>query len=260
VYGTIFEIHMAKTQSSKLIDIKISTVVAVSAFLHDADPTRLNAAMHDMTGGSPEYFDGELAVLDVGQCDLPGKDIDWLALIQIFKSYKLNPVAVRHAPPECAADILAYGLSLDVITKPRPKIDEPEPVAVLQPAALQPATASAYQAPTMVIDMPVRAGQRVYARGGDLIVTAVVNNGAELIADGSIHVYAPLRGRALAGANGNPDARIFTMSMEAELVSIAGVYRTFEDSLKPDVKQRPVQISLLDDRIHVRPIHSNTRI
>ena len=67
----------------------------------------------------------------------------------------------------------------------------------------------------MIVDTPVRAGQRVYAQGSDLIVTAAVNNGAELIADGSIHVYAPLRGRALAGASGDGDARIFAMIMEA---------------------------------------------
>ena len=81
----------------------------------------------------------------------------------------------------------------------------------------------------MIIDTPVRAGQRIYARGSDLIVTAVVNNGAEIIADGSIHVYAPLHGRALAGASGNADARIFALQMAPELVSIAGVYRTFDD-------------------------------
>jgi septum site-determining protein MinC len=81
----------------------------------------------------------------------------------------------------------------------------------------------------MIVDTPVRAGQRIYARGTDLIITAVVNNGAEIIADGSIHVYAPLHGRALAGASGNAGARIFALSMQPELVSIAGVYRTFDD-------------------------------
>jgi hypothetical protein len=87
--------------------------------------------------------------------------------------------------------------------------------------------------PTVIVDTPVRAGQRIYARGADLIVTAVVNNGAELIADGSIHVYAPLHGRALAGASGDANARIFALQLQPELVSIAGVYRTFDEGFHP---------------------------
>jgi septum site-determining protein MinC len=106
----------------------------------------------------------------------------------------------------------------------------------------------------MIVDTPVRTGQRIYARGTDLIITAVVNSGAEIIADGSIHVYAPLRGRALAGASGDPSARIFTMSMEAELVSIAGIYRTFEDGFRDAAARRPAQIRLIGDKIEVRPL------
>ncbi len=248
--------RMSKIQSKKLIEIKISTVVAVSAILHDADPVRLDAAMRDMTGGSPDYFDGELVVIDVGLCNCASNAIDWAALIQLFKSYRLNPVAVRNAAPEIAPDILAHGLSLDVIAKPRQPVDEP--VAIEMPAPAPVAAAPMPPSSAMIIDTPVRAGQRVYARGSDLIVTAIVNNGAELIADGSIHVYAPLRGRALAGASGDASARIFAMSMEAELVSIAGVYQTFEDGLKPDVKQRAVQISLAGEHIDVQPLQSTT--
>ncbi|MGZ3236584.1 MAG: septum site-determining protein MinC [Burkholderiaceae bacterium] len=249
---------MSKIQSKKLIEIKISTVVAVSAILHDVDPVRLDAAMHDMTGGSSDYFDGELVVIDVGDCDTSNKAIDWAALIRLFKSYHLNPVAVRNAAPEIAPDILAHGLSLDVIAKPRQQTEEPEIVEITAPVVAPIAAAPeapAHSVTTMIIDTPVRAGQRVYARGADLIVTAIVNNGAELIADGSIHVYAPLRGRALAGASGNAAARIFALSMEAELVSIAGVYQTFESGLKPEIKQHAVQISLAGDRIDVQTIN-----
>ncbi|MGH8853441.1 MAG: septum site-determining protein MinC, partial [Telluria sp.] len=124
----------------------------------------------------------------------------------------------------------------------------PEP----SPAPVQPAPVAA---PTpvsaMIIDTPVRAGQRVYARGSDLIITAVVNNGAEIIADGSIHVYAPLNGRALAGASGNPEARIFALSMQPELVSIAGVYRTFDDGFPNDLTRQPAQIRLVGDRLDI---------
>jgi septum site-determining protein MinC len=105
--------------------------------------------------------------------------------------------------------------------------------------------------PAMIVDTPVRAGQRVYARGCDLIVTAVVNNGAEIIADGSIHVYAPLHGRALAGASGNAESRIFGLSLQPELVSIAGVYRTFDDGFPAELARQPAQIRLVGDRIDI---------
>jgi septum site-determining protein MinC len=81
------------------------------------------------------------------------------------------------------------------------------------------------------VDKPLRSGQQVYARGRDLVVLAMVNAGAEVIADGHIHVYAPLRGKAMAGARGNTEARIFSLALEAELLSIAGVYRTSEHPL-----------------------------
>ena len=97
----------------------------------------------------------------------------------------------------------------------------------------------------------MRSGQQVYARGGDLIVAAAVNFGAEIIADGSIHVYAPLRGRAIAGARGDTGARIFALAMEPQLVSIAGVYRTVDAPLPDDVWSRPAQVRLADDRLQI---------
>jgi septum site-determining protein MinC len=111
----------------------------------------------------------------------------------------------------------------------------------------------------MLVDTPVRAGQRIYARGADLVITAVVNNGAEIIADGSIHVYAPLHGRALAGASGNADARIFALSMQPELVSIAGVYRTFEEGFPEDLARQPAQIRLVGDRIDISSLSPVSR-
>ena len=111
----------------------------------------------------------------------------------------------------------------------------------------------------MIIDTPVRAGQRIYARGCDLIITAAVNNGAEVIADGSIHVYSTLSGRALAGASGNAEARIFALNMAPELVSIAGVYRTFEDGFPPEFARSPAQIRLVGDRIDILSVNSATR-
>lgn len=255
---------MPKNSSSKPIEIKISTVVAVSAILRKLDVDTLDAAMRDMTGGASDYFDNEFALLDVSACDHESGAADWQALIALFKSFSLNPVAVRGAPQEWTQPILDNGLSIDTMAQGRPQLrSEPEPAPEPAPKPA-PAPVNATPAPaanesaaaTMIVDTPVRAGQRIYARGADLVVTAIVNAGAELIADGSIHVYAPLRGRALAGANGNAASRIFALSMEAELVSIAGTYRTFENGLPAEVAKKPAQVRLAGDRIDVLSIRA----
>lgn len=245
---------MPKAKIRKPIEIKISTVVAVSALLRESNLAGLDAAMREMTCGEADYFDDEFTILDIGNVDQPNADIDWAALIRLFKSYRLNPVAVRNAAPHMEAAILAHGLSLDAIGKQRLPASRKEPVAAPEPvAAIAPPSAAAG---AMIIDTPVRAGQRIYAQGRDLIVTAAVNNGAEIIADGSIHVYAPLRGRALAGASGNAAARIFAMGMEAELVSIAGMYRTFENGLPDELARHPTQVRLIGDRIDLLSMKS----
>ena len=244
---------MSNTQVRKPIEIKISTVVAVAAILYDTSMPVLQDAMAEMTGGASDYFDDEFAILDIGHLPQGHPAIAWPALIALFKSHSLTPVAVRNAPPALEAEILAHGLSLDVVAKPRMAARaEAQPAAATLPTpAPAPVVVQQPARGAMIIDTPVRAGQRVYAHGCDLIVTAAVNNGAELIADGSIHVYAPLRGRALAGASGDSDARIFALSMEPELVSIAGYYRTFEDGLPKELEHAPAQVRLLGDRIEV---------
>lgn len=233
----------------KPIEIKISTVVAIAVILHDAQLSVLKTALKELTANSSDYYSEECAVIDVGNIDCA--NMDWPALIQLFKSCGFHPVAIRNAPENFAPQISALGLRMDFGSKTAaqftpavaPPIPKPIPVTAPQP---------------MIIDTPVRGGQRIYARGTDLIITAVVNSGAEVIADGNIHVYAPLRGRALAGASGNTSARIFTMSLEAELVSIAGIYRTFENGYPQLAAHSPLQIRLNGDKIDVVSIQSSS--
>lgn len=105
---------------------------------------------------------------------------------------------------------------------------------------------------TLVIDRPIRTGQRIQADGCDLVVLAAVNPGAELIADGNIHIYAPLRGRALAGARGDESARIFVQQLDAELVSIAGYFKVFADGIPAPLRRAPVQILLDGEEVRVQ--------
>lgn len=261
---------MSKNQARKPLEIKISTVVAVAALLGETDYSTLSAALTQITGGTPDYFEDEFTLLDFSVTDPRPElgSIDWPALITLFKSHGLNPVAVRNAPSALEEEIRSHGLAIDSMPTPaaaaQPQatpateqkqlaLDAINEKQVVTPEPVSP-TAPALAANTMIIDTPVRTGQRIYARGADLVLMAMVNAGAEVIADGSIHAYAPLRGRALAGASGNTNARIFAMVMEAELVSIAGVYKTFEQGWPGNLVKKPVQVMLLNDKLEMRPI------
>lgn len=132
-----------------------------------------------------------------------------------------------------------------------PETATPTPEAGTPPAAEPVRLATSSQ--TTVIDKPLRSGQRIYAKG-DLVVLGLVSYGAEVIAEGNIHIYAPLRGRALAGVQGNHDARIFCTCLEPELISIAGIYRTTENPLPGDVLGKPVQIWLDEEKLMIEPL------
>lgn len=120
-------------------------------------------------------------------------------------------------------------------------------------AAANAAAAMPRAIPTLLIDKPLRSGQQVYAQG-DVVILDLVSYGAEVIAEGNIHIYAPLRGRALAGVKGNPDARIFCTCLEPELISIAGIYRTAEQTLPAEVLGKSAQVRLADEKLILEPL------
>lgn len=249
---------MAKQNAGRALEAKIASVVALTLILHDSNLEQIQAHLQHITGGQKDYFDNDLAVIDLDISAEAAEALDWQSLIGMLRDWSLNPVAVRHAPSSLHERLRTLGLSLDEIAaRPAPELPLSEPAAAPARAAAKPAppvTATGANLPCMMVDTPVRGGQRIYARGADLVVTAIVNPGAELIADGSIHVYAPLRGRALAGAAGETGARIFALEMAPELVSIAGIYRTFEDGPPPGLGKSPAEVRLDGDRLELRAI------
>ncbi|TYZ46960.1 septum site-determining protein MinC, partial [Ralstonia solanacearum] len=132
-----------------------------------------------------------------------------------------------------------------------PAAAEPVPAPAASPAP--PVEAVAMQPGAMIIEKPLRSGQRVYARG-DLVVLDLVSDGAEVIAEGNIYVYASLRGRALAGVKGNLDARIFCTCLEPQLISIAGIYRTGETPWPEAFASKPAQIRLSENTLVLEPL------
>ncbi len=259
--------------------------------LKSADLPALAAALHERLGDTPHVFNHEPLLIDLTQLarasaaqhhgDGDGAEpaqlrlddeaegeqaLDLAVLLSMLRQYNMQPVAVLGANALELAQALALGLAesppLDQPQGSRPalaaavQIQEviKEVQVEVQVEVIREVLVPAEAAKTMIIDKPLRSGQQVYAKGGDLVVLALVNHGAEVIADGSIHVYAPLRGKAIAGAKGNTEARIFATSMEAELIAIAGTYRTTENPLPDSVFGKPAQIRLEGEKLIMEPL------
>ena len=236
------------------LELKTTRLAGIQVILNSAEHAALDTHISTLFAATPDFFGGEAAVFECGRLPADASSPDWAWLTQELKSRGLNPFAVQNASAELVTSARKAGLLVlnnvapapAVVAEPEPA-PEPDPAPEPAPAAdPTPEPAAAAAVPTRIIDKPLRSGQRVYAAGGDIVVLAAVNPGAEVIADGSIHVYAPLKGRALAGARGDTSARIFTTQLEAELVSIAGVYRTFESAPDAAVAKKPAQIRLAD--------------
>lgn len=234
-------------------EIKSAQLPLVALLLKTADLGQLAEEMTQRYGDIPDFFDHDPLLVDLSplqageQADSP---VDFPALVSLLRRFRLEPVAVRGGSDAqtAAAELAGLMPAQDATVQRSAAARTPEaPVQQAAPAAPAPVAAPAPGAPpsALVIDKPLRSGQQVYARGRDLVVLAMVNPGAEVIADGHIHVYAPLRGKAIAGARGNAEARIFAMSMDPELISIAGIYRTSDNPLPAEVLGKPGQVRLM---------------
>ena len=247
-------------------ELKSAQLTLVALLIKTPDLAKLAAELlkkFGPNGESPEFFDTDGVVLDFSQAGLSLPHPQWNLLLNTLNQCRLVASAVRGLDDASLAVAKKSGIAEAPPDIRRPATSKASPVAAspaVAPTAVLPKASQALPSPamappvardganpTMVVSKPLRSGQKVYARGADLIVMAMVNRGAEVIADGNIHVYAPLRGKAMAGARGNTSARIFALALEPELVSIAGVYRTTEQELGPDVLGKPAQVRLSDD-------------
>ncbi|SAL20696.1 septation inhibitor protein [Caballeronia arvi] len=211
---------------------------------------------------TPEFFAGDVVAIDVRR--LAEQDRLSLADLEaLLKSVRMRPIGVVALPAQTWAIQWANEGGLPILEArdrrgaPKPSADEAKPnteaAAVIEAAVAKEPPPATLPQPATIIDRPLRSGQQVYAKG-DLIVLGLVSYGAEVIAEGNIHIYAPLRGRALAGVHGNLDARIFCTCLEPELISIAGIYRTTENPLPADVLSKAVQIWLSDEKLMIEPL------
>ena len=243
-------------------ELRSASLTLVTLVLKTADPAELDAFLSKKAPAG--LFEEEAVLLDISaldphQFDLLGLNVTHLRQTLrdhglVLTAVKAESEAQRHWARSqgvpLVADAYHHEHAKSVPEAPVAAAPTPAPAPAMAPEAAAHPTAR----PAMVVDRPLRSGQQVYARGSDLVVLAAVNFGAEVIADGHIHVYAPLRGRAIAGAKGDTSARIFATAMEPQLIAIAGTYRTLDTDLPPTVKGLPAQVRLDGERLVVEPL------
>ena len=246
-------------------EIKFGQVGIANLKLKRLDADALEAELRAKVGNAEKLFLRAPVVLDLSHLpELP--DVEVVRdLLERIRAAGMLPVGLSYGTSE--NEQLARRLDLPLFAKfraayeragvapapPAPAPAEPPAAERVAAPAPPPAAADAAGSGNLLHERPVRSGQQVYARGRDLVLTALVANGAEVIADGSIHIYGALRGRALAGAQGDERARIYCQEFHAELVSIAGQYRVFED-IPPDLRGQRVQAWLEGDRLVLRKL------
>ena len=237
-------------------DIKSADLPLVALLLKTTDLNAVSQALAQQLAESPGFFDNDPLLIDVTGLkeNLQTSTLDLSRLLDILRQQGLLPLAIKGAH----STLLATAQTLGLVDASDARVRRSVPVAeasVPAPVVVAPTPLGA-----MVIDKPLRSGQQVYAKGRDLVVMAMVNPGAEVIADGSVHIYGALRGKAIAGARGNTQAMIFAQSMAPELISIAGVYRTSENPLPSEVLGLPAQVCLQSgpdgDKLLISPLKS----
>lgn len=244
---------MTGTALEQAGELKFGQVGIANLRIRSFDVPALIEEMRERVKRAPKLFTRAAIVLDFGGLSTCPDTDAVRELIAGLRSAGVLPVALAYGTD--AVESLASALALPLLAKFRaqyePATSPTGPAAHTAPAASpEPQPATPANVPGLIHTRPVRSGQQVYAQGRDLILTASVGAGAEVIADGSIHVYAPLRGRALAGALGDTTSRIFCREFRAELVAIAGHYRVIEE-IPPELSGKPVQVWLDEGRIQI---------
>lgn len=260
------------TTSSSVLEFKSSTFFSPILILYSNDLAAIEQSLQDKINRAPDFFKNSPLIIDLRELNKSGLDISVIEVAGMLRKIGMFPIGVRGGNEQ--QDKQAHKLSIPVdagrendsivaaasrkeIETPALELDSAENNELRNPAASSASrmeSVSTLPEPvrSLLITQPVRSGQRIYARG-DLIVMSQVSAGAEIMAEGNIHVYNTLRGRALAGVQGNTTARIFCLDLQAELISISGDYKTSEH-LTEQIQKRPVQIYLQDHALIIKEI------
>lgn len=237
--------------------LKGSTITVVVLEIHRYLPDSFATQLQQKILQAPQFFANSPVLINVGKLADEDRLIDFSLLIKQCRELGLQPVGFKGGNEKFAGAIAETGLALLPESSARVKaaaLDIPEPAiqpdSEVQVEIKTVVQEKVVQRPSKVITRPIRSGQQVYAEGADLIVLSQVSEGAEVLADGNIHVYGALRGRALAGVHGDTDARIFCQQMDAELISVAGNF-LLSESLDDSIRKQSAQAYLQGDTLKV---------
>jgi len=244
--------------------LKGSALTVVILALVEYNPETLAAELKEKIDQAPHFFENSPVLISLERLETPENCQALLenvaGLIHICKSLGLQPLGFSAVPDVLLESVQKTGLA--VLPKPseralkipkESKTTEKVVETVVETVIERVVEERVVQRQSRVVTRPVRSGQQIYAEGADLIVMAQVSEGAEVLADGHIHIYGTLRGRALAGVKGDESARIFCQQLEAELVSVAGNF-VLQDALPKDLLKKPAQISLKGEKVAVEAL------
>lgn len=231
------------TLASTAFQLKGSMMTLTVMHLINPNVDAIDKQLGRTISETPDLFRNMPVVIDLSKLDEFEEQIDFNEVCATLREYGLIPVGVCNASDkhQTAARMAGLG-SLSAGKKPTAPNKKPTAAKKADPFT-----------PAMIVTQPVRSGQRLYAKNTDLIIQGSVSNGAEIIADGNIHVYGTLRGRAIAGAQGHQGARIFCRSLQAELISIAGNYK-LNDAINVNQNDGPFMICLNEEQIEISSI------
>src|SRR3979490_3230509 len=242
---------MSQTQlpdQDPVFQLKGSMLAITVLELAQNDLERLDRQLAAKVAQAPNFFSNTPLVLALDKLPTSEGAIDLPGLMRVCRHHGLRTLAIRANRIEDIAAAIAIELPVLPPSGARERAINPKETEIRKTPEKPPEPTLK---PTKIITTPVRSGQQVYAQGSDLVVVAAVSPGAELLADGNIHVYGPMRGRALAGVKGDATARIFCQQLSAELVSIAGQYKVSEDLRRDPLWGSGVQISLSSDVLNI---------
>lgn len=234
--------------ASDCLELRSAALTLMNVVLKTTNTDVLAVELARRTDAVPGVFDDEPVAVDLSCVRELDAVPDFNALVVLLCHHGMRPIAVRGGNAQQMAAARAAGLleapegAARVAAPPPPQIIER--VVEVQLAPL----------PPLIVDKPLRSGQQVYARDRDLVVLALVSHGAEVMADGDIHLYAPLRGRAHAGFKGNANARIYCHRMEAQVLAIAGVFRTTDEPLPAHVAGAAAMVRREGERLEIEPL------
>jgi len=244
-------------------ELKIGQVGIANLRVRSLDVEKLKLEMQERVARAPKLFERAAVILDFGGLTTcpDAKTVD--ALIEALKAAGVLPIAIAYGTSAIEELSVQVGLPLlakfrasyesQTVEAPAPEAKKPARKAEPEVEKPAPVVVATKSEPGLMQTQPVRSGQQVYAQNKDITVMATVGAGAEVIADGSIHIYGALRGRALAGANDNVNARIFCREFHAELVAIAGHYKVLEEIPK-NLLGKAVQIYLDKDQLRIEEL------